>query len=242
MPWDFALILGFFATAVPLLGRRRVRQLVSMPATTRRDRLALYATTVAFQWISTATILWRVRAHKIALVNLGLAIPKPGLTVLIMLLLSSLVLANQLVSLRRLTDHPESVEGLLPQLALKIFPQGSAERLAFGAVVTTVAICEEVIYRGFAQCVFQNWSGGMVLAGIAGSAALFAVAHLYQGARGLITTFLVGILFSGVRFWTGSLLAPFVAHFVADITAGILAPSRLRRVQTNQGEGSSLPN
>ncbi|MGA8014164.1 MAG: CPBP family intramembrane glutamic endopeptidase, partial [Candidatus Acidiferrales bacterium] len=53
-------------------------------------------------------------------------------------------------------------------------------------------------------------------------------AHLYQGRRGVITTFVVGLLFSLVRSWTGSLLAPLVAHFVADITAGLLAPPRLR--------------
>ena len=36
MHWDFALILIFFATAVPLLGRRRVRQLMQMPETTKQ--------------------------------------------------------------------------------------------------------------------------------------------------------------------------------------------------------------
>ena len=143
--------------------------------------------------------------------------------------LAALVLANQLVSLRRLATHPPDAQGLLPQIALKIFPQDSAERLAFFAVVVTVAICEELIFRGFVQRVFEDWSGGFVIAGIAGSAAMFAVAHLYQGRRGVITTFVVGLLFSLVRAWTGSLLAPLVAHFVADITAGLLAPSQLAR-------------
>jgi membrane protease YdiL (CAAX protease family) len=76
--------------------------------------------------------------------------------------------------------------------------------------------------------VFENWSGGLVLAGILGSAGVFAVAHLYQGRRGLITTFVVGLLFGAIRAWTGSLLAPLIAHFVADITAGLLAPFYMR--------------
>jgi len=54
------------------------------------------------------------------------------------------------------------------------------------------------------------------------------LAHLYQGRRGILTTFVVGLLFAAIRSWTGSLLAPFGAHFLADLTAGFLAPPRIR--------------
>jgi CAAX protease family protein len=241
MHWDFAVILLLFATAVPLLGRRRVRHLMSLPETTRRDRLALYASTVAFQWFAVGIILWRLWSHHIDLAQIGVAMPRPLLTALATLLLSAVVLANQLVSLRLLETHPETVQGLLPQIALKIFPQHSTERLAFSAVVVTVAVCEELIYRGFVQRVFENWSGGMLLAGIAGSAAMFALAHLYQGPRGVITTFVVGVLFSTIRAWTGSLAAPLVAHFVADITAGLLAPCRLRAALARGSSARGFP-
>lgn len=243
MHWDFALILIFFATAVPLLGRRRIRQLMAMPETTKRDRLALYASTIAFQWLAAAVVLWRTNAHHMALARLGLAIPKPALTTIVSIVLAALVLANQLFSLRQLATHPDEARGILPQLALKIFPQDSVERFAFFAVVVTVAVCEELIYRGFVQRVFMDWSGGLVLAGILGSAAMFAIAHLYQGRRGLITTFVVGLLFAVILAWTGSLLAPFIAHFIADITAGFLAPARLRLALTqisNQAETSGV--
>jgi len=228
MHWDFALILIFFATVVPLLGRRRIRQLTQMPETTKRGRLRLYASTVVFQWFAVLVILWRTSAHRITLGRLGLGVPRPALTAVVSIVLAALVLANQLVSLRRLSTHPAETQGALPQLARKIFPQDSEERLWFLAVVVTVAFCEELIFRGFIQHVFENWSGGLILAGILGSAVMFALAHLYQGRRGLVTTFVVGMVFSCVRAWTGSLLAPLIAHFVADITAGLLAPSWLR--------------
>lgn len=239
MHWDFALILVFFATAVPLLGRRRIRQLMAMPETTKGDRLALYASTIAFQWIIAAVVLWRVSAHGISVARLGIAIPNPALTAIVSVVLASLVLANQLASLRRLAAHPDEARGILPQLALKMFPQDSPERLVFFAVVVTVAVCEEVIFRGFVQRVFQDWSGGLVAIGILGSATLFAVAHLYQGRRGIAATFIVGLLFSSVRVWTGSLLAPLIAHFVADITAGFIAPLRLRPVIAAAATGRS---
>ncbi|HXP79860.1 MAG TPA: type II CAAX endopeptidase family protein [Verrucomicrobiae bacterium] len=228
MHWDFALILVFFATAVPLLGRRRIRILMQMPETTKSDRLTLYASTIAFQWIAAAVVMLRTAAHHISATQLGIDIPSAALTAVVSVLLSALILANQIISLRRLVLRPAEAQGILPQLALKIFPQDAVERLAFFAVVVTVATCEELIYRGFVQRVMQDCSGGFVLAGIFGSALLFAVAHLYQGRRGIISTLIVGLLFSAIRAWTGSLLPALLAHFVADLTAGFLAPSNLR--------------
>jgi uncharacterized protein len=228
MHWDFALILLFLGIAVPLLGRRRVRQLMQMPSTTKMDRLSLYASTLAFQWIAAGVILWRTSAHGIRTSQLGLAITSPALTVTVAVVLSALILLNQIMGLRRLVAQPANIQGILPQLALKLFPQDNVEHLAFFALVATVALCEELIYRGFVQRVFQDWSRGSVMLAVIGSAAFFALAHLYQGRRGLISTLTIGIIFSTIRAWTGSLLPGVVAHFVADLTVGMLAPGRLR--------------
>jgi membrane protease YdiL (CAAX protease family) len=233
MHWDFALILLLLGIAVPLLGRRRVRKLLQAPQTTKIERLVLYASTIAFQWFAVAVILWRTHAHAITPARLGLAIPHVASTLIASVLLAALILTNQLVSLRRLSTHPAEIRGILPQLALKVFPQDSAERLVFSALVATVSLCEEIIYRGFAQRVFQDCSGGLVVVAIFGSAAMFALAHLYQGPRGVLATFLVGLLFSATRAYTGSLLPAMVAHFVADLTAGFLTPSRLRAAITS---------
>jgi uncharacterized protein len=227
MPWDFALILAFLAIAVPLLGLYRVRQLMRARETTKAERLALYGSTVVFQWLIAAVIFWRARANGLAASSLGLAIPNVTAVVALSILLSGLVLANQLLSLRRLALEAANTEAILPQLARKVFPHDDQERLVFFAVVLTAAICEEFIFRGFAQQVFTEVSGGSVALGIMGSAALFAIAHLYQGRRGLFATFVVGMMFAAVRSWTGSLVAPIAAHFTADLTAGFLAPSRL---------------
>jgi membrane protease YdiL (CAAX protease family) len=232
MHWDFALILLFLGSAVPWLGRRRVRQLMQMPQTTRHDRLLLYASTIAFQWVAAGVILWRTGARRISLASLGFQIPNRGIVALVSILLAALVLVNQLVSLRRISRGTGEQQGIVPELARKIFPQDFGERLAFLAVVITVSLCEEVIYRGFAQYVFSNSLWGSVLAGVLASAALFALAHAYQGKKGIIATFIVGALFSAVRSWTCSLLPPILAHFLTDFTAGMLAPSHLRISQS----------
>jgi uncharacterized protein len=228
MPWDFALILLVLATAVPFLGRHRIRQLMRMSQTTKADRLALYGSTVVFQWFAAALIFWRTAAHRVAPSHLGMAIPNALAVLTLSILLSALILANQLVSLRRLALEPAKARGILPQLALKVFPQDGRERLAFFGVVLTVSLCEEFIFRGFVQNALETALGASVLAGILGSAMLFAIAHMYQGRRGLVATFVVGVLFASARSWTGSLIAPIAAHFTADLSAGFLAPSRVR--------------
>jgi membrane protease YdiL (CAAX protease family) len=235
MPWDFAFILIFLAVAVPWLGKRRIRQLFAMPETTKVDRLSLYASTIAFQWLAASLILWRTSVHGIRGAQLGLSVPSPGVTIAAAIVLATLILLNQIFSLRRMAASPAEIKGILPQLALKVFPQDHIERLAFFALVATVAVCEEIIYRGFVQFAFESWSGGVSTVGILGSAAIFALAHLYQGRRGLVSTALIGLLFSAIRAWTGSLIAPMIAHFVADLAAGFLAPGKLRMAHASRG-------
>src|ERR1700691_5990883 len=227
MRWDYALILILLGAVVPLLGRWRVERILRGPETTQTDRLRLYGSTIAFQWILVAMIFWRTTAHGVAATTLGLAVPEPIRILTIATALVALVLANQLLSLRMVGARPEELHGKLARVALRIFPQDSLERLIFFGVVATVAICEELIYRGFIQALFQGMSG-LAFVGIVVSACLFSLAHLYQGRRGLIATLVVGIVFSVARFASGSLIPGVAAHFVTDLIAGYMFPSRLR--------------
>jgi len=49
-----------------------------------------------------------------------------------------------------------------------------------------------------------------------------------SGRRGVITTFIVGILFSTVRIWTGNIVPAIVGHIGVDLVAGLYAPRALR--------------
>jgi membrane protease YdiL (CAAX protease family) len=227
LPWDFILILLVLAVVVPWRGAARVRALMRRPALTSVDRIALYASTIAFQWLATAIILWRATAHGYKLSDLGLALPSPWLTVIVALALSALITFNQAASIRRLASLPNDKQGFMRALTLKLMPQTAPERLAFFALVSTVALCEEIIYRGFIQRLFLNVSNGSLAIAILGAAVFFALAHLYQGRRGLIVTFFAGAIFSAVRAWTGTLLPTMAAHFVADLSVGLLAPRLL---------------
>ena len=227
MHWDFALILGVLAFVVPVMGRRRVRALLKLPDTTKLDRLSIYASTIAFQWLATALVFWRTIHHGTVPAQLGVTLGKGYLTITICVVLCAMVLLNQIGSVRRIKSDPRALRSETVQKALKVFPRDGIERLAFLALVITVAICEEFIYRGFAQYVFQCWSH-LLLVGIFGSALLFSFAHLSQGRRGLVSTFAVGLLFSGLRAWSDSLAPTIAGHFIADLSIGLLAPRHIQ--------------
>jgi membrane protease YdiL (CAAX protease family) len=224
LPWDFVVILAVLAVVVPWRGAVRVRQLMQRESLAASDRLVLYASTIAFQWAATGVVLWRCVARGIRAQDLALVAARPWFVFGVALAFSVLITANQLASIRRLAALPPEKQGFLRAFSLKVMPQSAPERLAFFALVATVAICEEVLYRGFIQRVFENLGGGSILLGIVVSALFFSTAHLYQGRRGLVTTFVAGALFSVVRVWTGSLVPTIAAHFAADLSAGLLAP------------------
>ena len=228
MPWDFVLILVVLGIAVPWRGAVRMRQLLARGELSSADRLALYASTIIFQWLATGIVLWRCFAHHIPAADLALAVPRPWLTLVVALALTSLLTANQIISVRRLAHTPPERRGFLGIMARKVMPQTTVERLGFLALVVTVSLCEEILYRGFIHAVFQNLAAGSLVVGVAASAVFFASAHLYQGRRGIATTFVAGLVFSGVRVWTGSLLPSILGHFAADLAAGLSAPKLLR--------------
>ena len=56
------------------------------------------------------------------------------------------------------------------------------------------------------------------------TAALFGLAHAYQGRSGIMATGLMGILFAIGRLTLGSLAPMMVWHAGVDIVAGIAGP------------------
>ncbi|HEY4739581.1 MAG TPA: type II CAAX endopeptidase family protein [Candidatus Acidoferrales bacterium] len=241
IPWDFAAVLLVLAVVVPWRGYVRVKQLLRSQIVATPERLILYASTISFQWIFTVFVLWRSRIHGYHPADLGITLGRPGFVLTAAAVLTALITANQLASIRRLATMPRDKQGPFRALSLKLMPQNASERLAFFALVVTVAICEEILYRGWAQRFFQDVAGGSAFFAVIASAALFSVAHIYQGRRGLIATFIVGAVFSVVRAWTGSLLPTMTAHFAADFAAGLLAPVWLNGHSTEPiGKGAAV--
>jgi CAAX protease family protein len=229
MPWDFILLLVLLGVVVPWHSAVQIRRLVRAPEISTGERLAVYGSTILFQWLVTLVALWRATARGFTLETLGVALPAPGRAAWLAAALSVALVAYQIVSLRRLARTPEERQGFVGLLMRRLFPHNRAERAAFILVAMTAALCEEFLYRGFVLGALAGKSAARPLLGIFGSAALFAVAHLYQGPAGVVTTFVWGAGFAAAKVWTGSLVPTIVPHFLVDFTAGLLGPYLLAR-------------
>jgi len=232
LPWDFILILLFLAVIVPWRGNARMKRLLSKPDLTTADRLSLYGSTIFFQWLIAGIVAWRSLARGLSPSELGLAVSDPWQVVWASIALTGLLCLNQLIGLRRIVRMPEGKRGALFAITEKIMPRNRMETFVYAALSCTAGISEEFLYRGFVFTAFVRIIGNIASPN-AGAAVLssvwFALAHLYQGRRGLITTLVVGIIFVSVRIWTGSLVPVMVAHFGIDLVIGVCTFRFLRR-------------
>jgi uncharacterized protein len=243
IPWDFILILIVLGVAVPWRGAVRVRRLLAQPALTSSQRLSLYASTIAFQWFIVAVVYWRSVSRHLSPADLGLVVSGVWRTLSVAFVFTALLCGNQWAGLRKIAFVPADQRGFLFQFTQKIMPHTTTETFAFIALALTAGLSEEFIYRGFVLAVFSGVFGGS-LSGIflsaVASSIWFAAAHLYQGRRGVATTFIVGTMFWAVRIWTGNLVPAVLAHVGVDMVAGLYGPRLLRTRADLAGPGNTL--
>lgn len=108
-----------------------------------------------------------------------------------------------------------------------LIPQGGGQIALALLFLIVVAVTEETLFRGYLIHRLQQVTGS-VTAAVLVSSALFSLGHGYQGASGLLTAGLLGVILAGIYLWRGSLVAPMVLHFLQNATGILLAPLLLR--------------
>jgi uncharacterized protein len=233
IPWDFVLILVFLGAIVPWRGDARMKRLLSKSELTSADRLSLYRSTIFFQWLIVAIVAWRCAARTVSPEELGIAAGNPWQIAWVSIALAGILCLNQVLGLRRIAGIPPDKRGRLFEITEKIMPRTGTETLLYAALACTAGISEEFLYRGFVFMAFLRVivnfgppnTGAAILSSI-----WFSLAHVYQGRRGVITTFVVGIIFALIRIWSGSLIPVMAAHIGIDLVVGLSAAKLLRKV------------
>ncbi len=227
MPWDFWLIFLALGVLLPWRGRARMKKLLTMPHVSSTERLVLYASTIAFQWLATALVAWRAWAHGYTAAQLGLVF-SDRLGILLAAVVGAATIATlQWLNLRRVGRIPVESRGALQPIAERILPQSAIELLPYFALAITAGLCEEFLYRGFAMAVFTQ-AGLRTSLVVFVSSALFGLAHSYQGRGGMVMTFVVGIVLGLSRITYNSLIPAVIWHTAVDVVAGTAGPRYLR--------------
>jgi membrane protease YdiL (CAAX protease family) len=100
---------------------------------------------------------------------------------------------------------------------------GLGEYALASLLVVVVAIAEETIFRGYLllrlRAVTQSTAAAALL-----SAFVFSLGHGYEGAAGVATVGVMGLIFAVIYLWRRSLVAPVVMHFLQDFLGIVVLP------------------
>ena len=227
MPWDIWLIFFVLAVVLPWRGKARMKKMLATPQVGTMDRLVLYASTIAFQWLAVAVVAWRAWAHNYTAAELGLTIHDRSRILVAAIVGAATIATLQWLNLRRVGKLPEKARGRFQAIAERILPQSTVELLPYLALAMTAGLCEEFLYRGFAMAVLAR-TGLAVWAVVLSSSVLFGLAHLYQGRGGFVGTLVVGTVLGMARIAYDSLVPVIFWHTALDIVAGVAGPRYLR--------------
>ncbi len=228
MPWDFCLIFFVLGVVLPWRGRARMKKLLAMPRVSAMERLVLYASTIAFQWLLAAVVGWRVWAHNYNAQQLGLIFQGKTRLIIAGLVGAAIIATLQWLNLRRVSRIPVELRGPLQAIAERILPQSGVELPPYFALAITAGLCEEFLYRGFAMAALTQ-AGLAASLVVLVSSVLFGLAHSYQGRGGIVMTFAVGLVLGVSRLTYNSLIPAVFWHSAIDIMAGVAGRRYLRR-------------
>ncbi|HKW57358.1 MAG TPA: CPBP family intramembrane glutamic endopeptidase [Candidatus Acidoferrum sp.] len=234
MPWDFWLIFAVLGVILPWRGRARLQKLLAEPRLSGRDRLALYASTIAFQWLLTLVAAWRAHSRGLSWADLGLLHLGRAQNLIAATVGAAALASLQWLNLRRMGRTKGRAPALMRQLAERIFPQSRKELALYLLLSLTAGLCEEFLYRGFvmaalAQVGLPAWTVVLL------SSILFGLAHLYQGRGGFVSTLVIGTVFGTARIAYDALVPEMAWHTAFDAVAGLVGPRYLLRAEESAG-------
>jgi len=109
--------------------------------------------------------------------------------------------------------------------ASALIPRSTEERRLWAGICIAGGVFEELAYRGF---LFYFLSAVIphidIVETVVISSALFGLAHIYQGWRGVVSTGVAGLVLGGLYALSGNLLVPIVAHVMANLRLLLILP------------------
>ena len=205
-----------------------MKKLLAMPRVSLMERLVLYASTIAFQWLAVAIVGWRVWARGYSAQQVGLVFHDRTKLLIAGIAGAAMIATLQWLNLRRISRIPPESRGPLQAIAERILPQTAVELPPYFALAITAGLCEEFLFRGFAMAVLANagltnWLVVLI------SSILFGLAHSYQGRGGIVMTFVVGLVLGASRLAYNSLVPAVFWHSAVDVVAGLAGRRYLKR-------------
>lgn len=191
----------------------------------RGNHLFTYLTTIAWEWILVAFVLWGARKRGVtlrtlvggrwnspedALIDVAIAV---GFWIVSALILFLAAAALGLTDITKFEAAKKAIDVLKPN--------GTLESVIWVCLSLTAGFCEEVIFRGYVQKQFFAWTRSEIAAVLL-QALVFGAAHSYQGARLATVVTVYGMLFGVLAALRRSVRPGMMAHAMQDTLSGLV--------------------
>jgi membrane protease YdiL (CAAX protease family) len=209
-------------------------------ALTEKMRCKEYRSSILFLWCVVVGILILCFIGDISLNDLGLRLFKfeqniwfTAITLglcgiaLVFLLYQTISLLTSSKAREKAKEQIKDGEGVGMMI-----PRTKKEKRWFALLSLSAGICEEIIYRGFLVFLIQAVFPGLpIWLMILIPSVIFGVGHFYQGAKGMLMTGMIGMVFMSVFLVTDSLFLCMVLHFLMDFSSAFI-------LEEEQAEGA----
>jgi uncharacterized protein len=182
------------------------------------SRVALYGTTIVWEWLLAAYVLFGLRKRGKALSEATGARWRTARDVLrdigiaLAFWIVALLILGLVAVLLRFHGSREAVSAMAPEGAVQI--------TLWILLCLTAGFCEETIFRGYLQKQVHAWTGSAP-AGIVLSAAVFGICHIYQGVKAVVVITVYGLLFGILAYRRKSMRPGMMAHALHDTVSGL---------------------
>jgi membrane protease YdiL (CAAX protease family) len=105
-----------------------------------------------------------------------------------------------------------------------LMPRNWAETAHTALMSVNAGVSEEMFFRLLLPLLLALMFGDAAW-GFVGAAIVFGLAHVYQGWAGVVATTVVGVVFTGLYLWTGSLWIAVGAHLLLDLVGLVVRPT-----------------
>src|SRR5665213_1588336 len=220
------LLIAFLLLVMPVWGWLDMRRLKRDQASVALMRSyiitisAMWLIALLCSWLLPPNVLWHPPTGLAANMRVDVVPTSAILGVAVGLLIG---LIAPVIIVRR---NPGAADKQLDAIRF-LLPKTPAQRWVFVLVCLTAGIAEEWIYRGFVLhflvSALPSVNGWLL---VLAAAAMFGVAHAYQGRVGTVLTGVLGFVFSLFYIGTGSLLLSMILHALLDLRIFLLLPNR----------------
>jgi len=211
---------------------------VLLPGYRRRAAVAAERAKAWF-WRVTLVELWVITTiggalwigHARAWSQLGFTIPS-GWRLWSALSLCTLFVLQSSLTARKVSRREKARASVRKQfgslgVAGTLMPSTNAALAWWVVISLSAGGCEEFLFRAYLIWVLAPFVGWWGAAGV--SVLLFAIAHGYQGGKGILTAGIMGVVFTAMVVIFRSLLPAIVLHALIDLSSGFIAWLALRK-------------